>query len=126
MDLRYTYNVVNQLTAISDAADANFNCSVTCDADDNITQAVETYVSLAIPPVIESTLTTDFTYDWANRLTQHKTTRYDSTQDDTQYTERDHAYDGTGRLVKSTYKQWWAGDIEPLGDSLEHTYAGDE
>ena len=75
MDLRYTYNVVNQLTAISDAADANFNCSVTCDADDNITQAVETYVSLAIPPVIESTLTTDFTCDWANRLTRYLTMR---------------------------------------------------
>ncbi|MCH7472226.1 hypothetical protein IIA79_04670 [bacterium] len=124
VDLSYTYDVVNQLTAISDAADTNYNCTVTCDADGNITQAVESYVSLAIPPVIESTLTTDFIYDWANRLTQHKTTRYDSTQDDTQYTERDHAYDATGRLVKSAYKQWWASDPPPLANSLEHTYAG--
>ena len=51
VDLSYTYNSVNQLTAISDAADANYNCTVTCDADGNITQAVESYVSLAIPPV---------------------------------------------------------------------------
>ncbi|MCH7471359.1 hypothetical protein IIA79_00195 [bacterium] len=61
VDLSYTYNVVNQLTAISDAVDANYSCSVTCDADGSITQAVEIYSSLAIPPVIESTLTTDFT-----------------------------------------------------------------
>ena len=31
VDLSYTYNVVNQLTAISDAADSN--CSVACNAD---------------------------------------------------------------------------------------------
>ena len=78
VDLSYTYNSVNQFTAISDAADANYNCSVTCDADGNITQAVETYVSPAIPPVIESTLTTDFSYDWANRLTRHITMRSSS------------------------------------------------
>jgi hypothetical protein len=40
----------------------------------------------------------------------------------TAWTKRAHGYDGTGRLVKTTMKQWYDGDSEPAGDSLEHIY----
>ena len=37
MDLSYTFNSVNALTAISDSDDGNYSATVTCDANNNIT-----------------------------------------------------------------------------------------
>ncbi|MEZ5337132.1 MAG: hypothetical protein R3F46_02615 [bacterium] len=36
--------------------------------------------------------------------------------------KRAHGYSGTGSLVNTTMKQWYDGDTEPAGDSLEHIY----
>jgi len=38
MNLSYTFNAMNQLTAISDADESQYGATVTCDANGNITQ----------------------------------------------------------------------------------------
>jgi len=38
LNLRYTFNAMNQLTAISDADESQYGATVTCDANGNITQ----------------------------------------------------------------------------------------
>ena len=119
MDLGYTYNTVNALTAISDADDANYECTVTCDANNNITlvaESVSTGGSMA-------NLTTVLSYDWANRMETNTVSRYSSADKDMVYTKREHEYDAAGRLVNSTYKNWLGGEEEPTGDTVEHCYA---
>jgi hypothetical protein len=113
MNLSYTFNAVNQLTALTDADDANYNATVSCDANNNITSVVETHSTTAFPPVVQSTLTTDFTYDALNRLTQHKTTRYDVAAGKTVYVQRDHTIDALGRVAKSSHGTWQSGSPPP-------------
>ena len=120
MDLGYTYNTVNALTAISDADDANYECTVTCDANNNIT-LVEEAVSTG---GYTAELATAFSYDWANRMETNTVSRYLKASKDMVYTKREHEYDGAGRLVNSTYKNWLGGEEEPEGDTVEHCYAG--
>ena len=120
MDLGYTYNTVNALTAISDADDANYECTVTCDANNNIT-LVEEAVSTG---GYTAELATAFSYDWANRMETNTVSRYLKASKDMVYTKREHEYDAAGRLVNSTYKNWLGGEEEPTGDTVEHCYAG--
>ncbi|MBN2082526.1 hypothetical protein JW859_10025 [bacterium] len=120
MDLSYTYNNVNSLTAIADSDDANYSATVTCDANGNITEIHEQSASGGD----QADLYTYFTLDWNNRVTDWKVKRYDFGASDWEWTKREHEYDATNRLVNSTYKQWFDGEEEPSGDSLEHIYAG--
>ena len=120
MDLSYTFSNVNALTAIADDDDALYSCAVTSDANNNITAVQET----ATVGAYTADLYTYFSYDWANRLGNWWVRAYDSGQKDWQLTKREHGYDAAGRLINSTYKQWWEEDEEPEGDYLEHTYAG--
>ena len=120
MDLSYTFSNVNALTAIADDDDALYSCAVTSDANNNITAVQET----ATVGAYTADLYTYFSYDWANRLGNWWVRAYDSGQKDWQLTKREHGYDAAGRLVNSTYKQWWEQGEEPSGDYLEHTYAG--
>ena len=119
MDLGYTYNTVNALTAITDADDGNYECTVTCDANNNITLVAESVSTGGY----SANLTTLFSYDWANRLETSTVSRYSSADKDMVYTKREHEYDAAGRLVNSTYKNWLGGEEEPTGDTVEHCYA---
>jgi hypothetical protein len=151
MDLTYTFNDVNAMTAIADADDSDYAATVTCDANGNITQIEETDRSARTT----ATLTTDFSYDALNRLSYHKTTSYSYSASKTEYVKREHVTDAVGRIVESTYKSWDSGGsgtgnrpgmecIAPeshsrslllssthfrhrpaaAGDSLEHVYNG--
>jgi hypothetical protein len=94
--------------------------TVTCDANGNITEIHENVASGG-----ENTdLYTYFTLDWANRVTDWRIKAYNYAQGDWQWTKRAHGYDPIGRLINSTYKQWWDQEQEPAGDSVEHIYAG--
>ena len=91
---------MNALTDIADALDADYECTVTCDANGNITKIEE----LDKSQQESATLTEDYTYDALNRLTQHKTTKYNATEEQTDYWQRDHTIDAIGRVVKSGYE----------------------
>jgi hypothetical protein len=132
-NLSYTFNAVNALTAVTDGDEARYAAALTCDQSGNITQVVEVYNNTATPPVAESTLTTDFTYDALNRLTQHKTTRYDLAAGRSAAlgggeliartaarATRDHTLDGTGRVAKSAYSTCQSGSAPPLPHSSPH------
>jgi hypothetical protein len=41
VDLSYTYDVVNALTAVADADDADYSCTVSSDANGNIAEVLE-------------------------------------------------------------------------------------
>ena len=118
MDLSYTYNVRNNLSAISDADDANYAAAVTSDANMNLTVIDESYDNSGNV----NHLYTYFDVDDLNRVTSHRTKKYLSLARKWQWTKREHGYSGTGSLVNTTMKQWYDGDSEPAGDSLEHIY----
>jgi YD repeat-containing protein len=119
-NLSYTFDNVNALTAISDGDDANYSCSVTSDANLNITQVTESDTRIG-----GATLYTYFEYDGLNRMTVHKTKRNPfAGVTSWLWTKRTHQYDATGRLVKSNWKSWNDGQQEPGGNTLEHIYAG--
>ncbi len=117
VELSYTYNAMNALTAIADGLDQDYSCAVTCDLNGNITQVVE--LQAGSPP---AGLTTAFTYDALNRLTVMQETRKQSGV--VGYTKRHHGYDGLGRLTASALTQWSAGGEEPSPDYRDHLYAG--
>jgi YD repeat-containing protein len=119
MDLSYTYDVRNNLSAISDADDANYAAAVTPDANMNLTVLDESYDNGGGNI---NHLYTYFDVDDLNRVTAHRTKKYISLARKWQWTKRQHGYDAPGRLVKTTMKQWYDGDTEPAGDSLEHIY----
>ena len=122
MDLSYTFNNVNALTAIEDANAEFYTCTVTCDANNNITQVVETETG---EEEKTATLTTSFSYDALNRLTYHLEQRYDSTEGDTQFRKRWHKYDGLGRAVQSALTDWELSDpFPPTPTYRDHMYAG--
>ena len=120
MDLSYTFDTVNALTTITDSDDALYSCTVACDANNNITQIQET----ATVGEYTADLYTTFNYDWANRMEYSQVRAFDSNQKDWELTKREHQFDAAGRLVNSTYKQWWESGEEPSGDSVEHIYDG--
>ena len=122
MDLSYSFNNVNALTAIEDANAEFYACEVTCDANNNITQVVETETG---EEEKTATLTTSFSYDALNRLTYHLEQRYDTTAGDTQFRKRWHKYDGLGRAVQSALTDWELSDPFPPAPSYrDHMYAG--
>ena len=121
MELSYTFNNVNALTAIEDANAEFYTCTVTCDANNNITQVVETETG---EEEKTATLTTSFSYDALNRLTLHQETRYDSTAGEEQYRARLHKYDGLGRAVRSALLDWDEGGNPPAPSYRGHAYAG--
>ena len=122
MDLSYAFNNVNALTEIVDNNAEFYTCEVTCDANNNITQVVETETG---EEEKTATLTTSFSYDALNRLTAHQEARYDSTAGATQYRRRYHKYDGLGRAVQSALQDYQAGDPDPGPPTYrEHIYAG--
>ena len=111
---------MNALTAITDGDDTNYVCSVTSDANLNITQITEYDMRRG-----GAYLYTYFDYDDLNRLSAHRTKRNPIAGVAAWiWAKRSHQYDATGRLVKSNYKTWADGQQEPSGDSLEHIYAG--
>lgn len=60
----------------------------------------------------------------SDNVTSHKTKAYvASLTNKWRWTERLHYYDATGRLLKSSYSAYYAGDT-PTISSLEHVYAG--
>jgi hypothetical protein len=74
------------------------------------------------PPKVTN-LYTYFDVDDLNRVTAHRTKAYVAGGTNAwMWAKRAHEYDGLGRLVRSTYKTWQDGSMEPAGTSLEHTY----
>jgi hypothetical protein len=71
-NLSYSFNAVNALTVISDGDDAQYGCTVTCDANGNITQVDESQAGTGGSPQTNY-LYSYFTYDALNRLTDHNT-----------------------------------------------------
>ena len=71
-NLSYSFNAVNALTVISDGDDAQYGCTVTCDANGNITQVDESQAGVRPTPQTNY-LYSYFTYDALNRLTDHNT-----------------------------------------------------
>jgi hypothetical protein len=67
-NLSYTFDNVNALSSITDGDDANYSCSVTSDANLNITQVDESMSGAGA-----GVLHTYFEYDALNRLTAYKT-----------------------------------------------------
>jgi hypothetical protein len=96
-NLSYTFNAVNALTAISDGDDGNYGCTVTCDANGNITQVDESQAGQGGSPQTNY-LHAYFTYDALNRLTEHKTKAYVAGGTNAWvWTRRTHGYDALGR-----------------------------
>ena len=122
-DLSYTYNNVNQLTQVTDADDATYLATVTCDANNNITEITERMgTGTVLNPY--NYLFSYFEYDNLNRLLVHKDKRYVVGTNAWVWTKRTHGWDAVGRLEHSNLKTWNDGSQEPAGNSLEHCYAG--
>ena len=125
MDLSYAFTNVNALDYIVDNAAEGYACTVTCDANNNITQVEETQMEEGEGGEVTATLTTAFTYDALNRLTLHQETRYDSTAGKTKLRRRYHKYDGLGRVVRSALQDYETGDPDPGPPTYrDHMYAG--
>jgi YD repeat-containing protein len=118
-DLSYTFNASSLLTAISDADDFTYNVAVTCDNNNNITLLDETVTIPGMPPRVNH-IYTYFDVDDLNRVTAQRIKYFSGGA--WQWKKRSHQYDAVGRLVKSAYKTWPDGGIEPPGNSLEHIY----
>ena len=84
----YNYNGMGHMTKITENTNLNnYTAAATTDANGNITQLEEKWNGA-------NTLTNTFEYDRENRLTEHVTAAVGVTVE--------HAYDGLGRLVKTT------------------------
>ncbi|UNM08208.1 MAG: RHS repeat protein [Planctomycetales bacterium] len=118
MDLGYTFDVRNNMSAISDADDANYAAAVTTDANMNITEIDESYDN----GNGVNHLYTQFAVDDLNRVTENKTKKYISLSAKWQWTRRQHGYNATGSIVNTNMSQYWDGDTPPAGDSLQHIY----
>jgi len=123
-NLSYTFNSVNALGAVTDGDSPGYLCSVTCDANGNVTQVDES--QLGKPPTPQTNhLYTYFTYDALNRLSEHKTKQYVAGGTNAWvWTERPHAYDALGRLVHSGYAQYNDGDPFPGFANVLHACSG--
>src|SRR5690606_38396132 len=116
--LSYTFDVRNNLNAIADADSAGYAATVTSDANMNITEIDEEYDNgTGVTHVYAY-----FDVDDLNRVTAHRTKKYNGIAARWEWLKREHGYDAAGRLVNSTLKQWYDGDSEPAGLSLEHIY----
>ena len=123
-NLSYTFNSVNALTAISDGDDGNYGCTVTCDANGNITQVDESQAGTGGSPQTNY-LYSYFTYDALNRLAEHKTKAYVAGGTNAWVlTRRTHAYDALGRLTQSGYRSYNDGDPDPGATNHVHAYSG--
>ena len=115
---------MNALTAISDGDDGNYGCTVTCDANGNVTQVDESQAGQGGSPQTNY-LYSYFTYDALNRLTEHKTKAYVAGGTNAWVlTRRGHEYDALGRLTRSGYAQYNDGDPFPGYTPVRHAYSG--
>ena len=71
VDLSYNFDVLNSPTQVEDADDSTYLCTVTCDANGNITELKEATLDEEEEEL--AVFYTNYYYDWANRLTEHRT-----------------------------------------------------
>ena len=99
-------------------------CTVTCDANGNITEVDESELGKKPTPQTNY-LYSYFTYDALNRLTEHKTKAYVAGGTNAWvWTRRTHAYDALGRLVESGYRSYNDGGADPGPANHSHAYSG--
>ena len=124
-DLGYTFDASSMLTAISDANSGGlYSCSVTCDANNNIATIDESLLTPGFPPQTNHVYTY-FDVDDLNRVTAHRVKAYSIPSAGWMWTKTKQEYDGLGRLVQSTWKNWKDGTTEPAGTAVEHVYDKD-
>jgi len=130
-NLSYSFNAVNALTVISDGDDAQYGCTVTCDANGNITQVDESQAGQGGSPQTNHGRSTGRaarstpTYDALNRLTEHKTKAYVAGGTNAWvWTRRTHSYDAIGRLTQSGWRSYTDGGADPGATNHVHAYSG--
>ena len=91
----YNYNGMGHMTQITENTNLNnYTAAATTDANGNITQIEEKWNGTEVPRLETGAIPNTFEYDRENRLTEHVTAAVGVTVE--------HAYDGLGRLVKTT------------------------
>jgi hypothetical protein len=122
--LGYTFGVLNDLTAISNATDPRYSCAVTCDANNNITELDEKMTGVgAIPPFQDNFLYTYFEYDALNRMTKHKTKAYVAgTTNAWVWKEREYLYSAVGAILETGWRTYNDGTMPPAFQTSKHAY----